>query len=252
MNMNSSKLSDRIRMAGGVVLAAGVMSVAVLGATAGAQTGVCVDSPNTVHPGLLNDGVNNTTAPVTVDIPAGVYDIAYISDDTTHLDVVDPTQNEEQWAIVGAGWASPFTVDIPIDQVRVTGVWSGVSVPDLGSVTFVHRGVGNINSVDPVSVCFSPVVVPTTTTEAPTTTTEAPVTTVTPTTETPSTVAPTTTETPEVTTTAKTVETSSTVLTADDTPVLAVTGVESWQLTLVAMFFIVSGAVMVRYEAETA
>ena len=188
-----------------------------------------------------------TGVKVSVDVPAGIYDIRLTSWDI-HVDEdgsVQETQPAEQFFVrgyVGGSqvWQSGAISDLPdMENLLTETVGVGVSVPTLDVVEPFHAAYpdrSSPNSIQPVCIAFVPVAESTTTTApATTTTTES-----TTTTEPP----PTTTTEPEETST--TAEVQGTTITASDTTpteevevlgtdVLPLTGSDSDLLALAAL-----------------
>jgi len=185
---------------------------------------------------VLIDPSNATFGPVSVNVPAGTYEITMSSWLGTHD---DPAQTMEQWYFTtDAGYTSPLTTDSSPNLV-FTDVVQTQTLGATTSVTLFHKGnTGVTNSVHPLCIGFRTVAAPTTTTAAPTTTTTAAPTTTT--TEkqqvSPATLAPTTTTTAAPTTTTTAAPTTTTTVAAPTTtttvPKLALTGPDDLSMSL--------------------
>lgn len=166
-------------LAGSIVTIVVLLGLFGLGATAlGAQTS-CGEY-SFAFPGtrLLNDGINDSAGPFTIELRPGTYDVTMRSHDA-HDQHPGQLQNGEQWYFVlDSGYTSPRTPDIPDDQNTVSLTVPGQRIDASTSIIVRHNGTGSINSVDVVCVGFTSVPTPTTTvpsaTSEPTQTTQAP------------------------------------------------------------------------------
>jgi len=89
-------------------------------------------------------------------VPAGSYTVVMDSfdDHTTKLD--QTSQTEEQWYFVlDGGYVSPTSGDLDDDQDVRRDVFTDQDIAASTSITLMHRGEGNVNSVQPTCVGFT-------------------------------------------------------------------------------------------------
>jgi hypothetical protein len=109
------------------------------------------------------------TAPVSIDLPAGIYDVYLTGYDDNHSETWDPTQEREQFFVRGffdgtAVWDSPVISDLPTEEIQLTEkVASSVSIPALDSIKAIHDAYPSdfSDSIYPVCVVFVPQETPT-------------------------------------------------------------------------------------------
>ena len=214
----------------------GVASANAISGAIGEQ--VC---ENLQHVRLLDEPGNRQGPVIATDLQPGVYDIVLTSGDPSHAEGVDHggiPQDFEQWVLIiehgsqaGLDRVTRITTpDLDADLMEQSWKFENVELEWAARIQAVHAGLGpdgNVQSVDPISACFTPVSfteVTTTTAVPETTTTEAPVETVTTVpvapTETSSTVLTPTSEAPVEATTTTTA--APTATTTDDTPTTTV------------------------------
>lgn len=145
-----------------VVLAAFVLcGLAIVGTTtaAGASLNCGQHSFGFVGTRLLNDGISTTAGPYSIELPAGTYNVMMSSYDAhdEHPGQID--QPYEQWYFtLDSGFTSPLSTDVPDDATTTVDTFENMVIGAATSITVHHRGLGGINSVEPLCAGFTPVV----------------------------------------------------------------------------------------------
>jgi hypothetical protein len=149
-----SRIGAAVVLAGIATSAFGLATSSAAGATMGCgQTSFGFEGTR-----LLNDGISNSAGPFSITLPAGTYDVVMQSYDAhdEHPGQVD--QTAEQWyAALDSGWVSPVSSDVPDDSNTSVDVFEGLVVPESSAITLHHLGEGNVNSVSPICIGFTPV-----------------------------------------------------------------------------------------------
>ena len=112
-------------------------------------------------PRLLDQDGADAGPWVDVEVPAGVYSVTLVSADPTHQDFIDPSQTDETWLLsTNSGTSVGPTSDISDSSVFSTTTFSSVAFDAaVSTVRAEHSRTGvNVNSVDPVSACFTALV----------------------------------------------------------------------------------------------
>lgn len=107
---------------------------------------------------LLNDGISTSAGPFTIDLPAGTYDVMMSSYDAhdEHPGQID--QPYEQWYFtLDSGFTSPLSTDVPDDSTTTVDTFEDVVIDAATSITLHHRGLGSVNSVEPLCAGFTSV-----------------------------------------------------------------------------------------------
>ncbi len=147
-----------LRIATATAAIAGV-SIIALAPAAGATMGCGQHSYGFDGTRLLNNGISNTAGPFTIEtLPAGTYDIIVQSYDAHDEHPGQTDQTAEQWYFtLDSGYTSPLSTDIPDASNHTIDVWDAQVIDTAATtVTLHHRGEGNVNSVDPICVGFTP------------------------------------------------------------------------------------------------
>ncbi len=143
--------------AGKFAVAATIAGVVFVGggATAGAADGCGVTQLSFDGVRLLNNGVDHSAGPFSIELEPGTYDITMTSWDA-HDEHYQPEQENEQWYFtLDSGYSSPPSIDIPTDQNTSATVLSAQEIDGSSSVMIHHLRAGGVNSVEPVCLGFT-------------------------------------------------------------------------------------------------